>query len=300
MKLSFLDAALHVLRESGKPLSTKDIAIICLNEELIESSGDTPWKTFNSKLSTEILSEGSNSIFMRVAEGVYGLREWKDRYPEYIAKRYVKKLYDEDIAVIACDALSRFVPGSGLFHEQKDFSDLFRSSLRSMRRSDAERSYDVVQLVSVFVVRFEDKFLTYMRSARLPESRLHGEYSIMLGGHLNIEDFDQLEMSFSFGGQSEMAEAMLIRELSEELVLDEMPRIRRFGLLYDASRDVSRQHLGLVYLVDIKSEKFEIGERGFLMNPKLETLDQIKGRRSDFENWSWMLIDNMEFLAGGR
>jgi len=66
--------------------------------------------------------------------------------------------------------------------------------------------------------------------------------------------------------------------------------LRYRGLLYDDSRPVSRQHLGITYDVFLRSEKFEIGERGFLMDAKFETLDEIISRREEFENWSWILI----------
>jgi len=55
--------------------------------------------------------------------------------------------------------------------------------------------------------------------------------------------------------------------------------------------EVSKQHLGLVYDVLASSPAFEIGERGFLMNPKYETIEEIDRRRDDFENWSLLLID---------
>lgn len=63
------------------------------------------------------------------------------------------------------------------------------------------------------------------------------------------------------------------------------------GVLYDPSREVSKQHLGLVYQVFASSPSFEIGERGFLMDPKYETLEQMNRRRGEFENWSLLLID---------
>jgi predicted NUDIX family phosphoesterase len=62
------------------------------------------------------------------------------------------------------------------------------------------------------------------------------------------------------------------------------------GLLYDDSRDVSKQHLGIAYDVFLDSSQFEIGERGFLMDAKFETLEQVVSRREEFENWSWILI----------
>jgi predicted NUDIX family phosphoesterase len=68
-----------------------------------------------------------------------------------------------------------------------------------------------------------------------------------------------------------------------------MSEISYRGLLYDDSRDVSRQHLGLVYDVRLASALYTIGERGFLMDSKFETVDEICARIDDFENWSALL-----------
>jgi predicted NUDIX family phosphoesterase len=140
----------------------------------------------------------------------------------------------------------------------------------------------------VFVVHFQNKYLTYKRTKRLPESRLHGYYSLGFGGHLNPEDLRPLLNIFDPG----LAAPLLLRELGEELRIDRRaaPRIHYRGLLYDDSRPVSRQHLGITYDVFLNSDQFEIGERGFLMDAKFETLEEIASRQEEFENWSWILI----------
>ncbi len=300
IKYTFLDAACMVLKGYGQPLSVKDIATLAVNQGLIESSGDTPFKTFSSKLSGDILQKKNKSVFMRVAEGTFALREWADRFSEYSAERYVKKLYDEEIAVFDSKKLSSIIKKNGLSYLSSDFSDLLREHIFPYKRANAEQTFDVVQLVSVFIVTFNKKLFTHMRSARLPESRLHGEYSLMLGGHLGMDDFSQVEMQFeSFSSEGALVDGSLLRELSEELIIHSVPEISRIGLLYDPSRNVSKQHLGLVYLVKLNDDSVHIGEKGFLMNPKFESIDEIMARRSDFENWSHILMDEYEVILNG-
>lgn len=301
LKLTFIDAAFIVLKDYGQPLSVKEIATLSINKGLIESNGDTPFKTFSSKLSSDILQKKHDSVFMRVAEGTFALREWKDRFSEYSAERYVKKLYDEEIAVFDARKIGSVIKKNGLNYSSRDFSDLFREHIFPYKRADAEQTYDVIQLVSVFIVVFNKKLFTHMRSARLPESRLHGEYSLMLGGHLGIDDFSQVEMQFeNFENESALVDGSLLRELSEEMIVHSVPEISRIGLLYDPSRNVSRQHLGLVYLVKLNDDSVEIGEKGFLMNPKFESIDEVRARRSDFENWSHILMDEYEEILCER
>jgi predicted NUDIX family phosphoesterase len=161
-----------------------------------------------------------------------------------------------------------------------------------MRRRDAEDDPGVIQLVSVFVLRYEGKFLTYKGTKRLPESRLHGYYSLAFGGHLNPDDIPPLMDMFS----PEQSFPWLERELREEVRLDPavISRINYRGLLYDDSRPVSKQHLGIVYEITTNSSKFEIGERGFLIDAKYESVDSIRARLDEFENWSLLLLKELE------
>jgi len=291
---TFLDIAQMYLKSSRKPLSAREIVAMATRDGILKSAGRTPWQTMKSKLSTDILSHGDKSRFKRVFQGVFALRE--DSVTEYQAPRFVKSKLDEDIAVIPLRKLNELIDGPGLCLKPIDRQHLTQIS-HSMLRRAAEETYDVVQLISVFVVSYEDKFLTHMRSARLPESRLHGEYSMMLGGHLSVDDFSQLTLDL-FSADDDLADCTyILRELSEELVLTVDPIVEPRGYLYDDSRDVSRQHLGMLYLVKLPKLSFEIGERGFLLNAKMETLEEIQGRREQFENWSWMLMDNINRIA---
>jgi predicted NUDIX family phosphoesterase len=168
-----------------------------------------------SKLSTDILSRGSDSLFIRVEEGRFSLCEWKGLYPEHVAQRFQKALFDEDIVVFPATSLKKYVPRIGLYSGSFDREALLREC-RPMRRREAEEDRAVIQLVSVFVVRFQDKYLTYKRTKRLPESRLHGYYSLAFGGHLNPDDLRPLLNIFD----PDLAAPLLLRELGEELRLD--------------------------------------------------------------------------------
>jgi predicted NUDIX family phosphoesterase len=69
-------------------------------------------------------------------------------------------------------------------------------------------------------------------------------------------------------------------------------------LLYDDSRELSTQHLGVTFEVLLESAEYEIGERGFLMDDKFETLEEIESHIYDFENWSALIATtekNREF-----
>lgn len=284
----FLKAAYHVLSKERRPLSAKEIVDLALADGALESSGKTPSQTMKAKLSTEILNHGSDSPFMRAHKGRFALREWRDVMKEHVADRFQKALFDEDIVVFPTASLEKYIPGPGLHAGGLD-CDALIAECRPMRRRQAEESFDFIQLVSVFVVRYADMYLTYKRTKRLPESRLHDFYSFSFGGHLNPDDIRPLLNIFN----PELATPLLLRELGEELKLEHqnLPKLTYRGLLYDTSREVSRQHIGVTYDVFLPTARYEIGERGFLMDPRFETLEQILLRKADFENWSVLLIE---------
>ena len=227
---------------------------------------------------------------MRTHKGTFGLRLWKDhQFKEYFADRFQKALLDEDVVVFRASSLGKYVSGPGLHLTrvglESDWALL--ADCKPMPRRRAEEDYTVIQLVSVFVLKLGQRYLTYKRTKRLPESRLHGRYSLAFGGHLNPRDIAPMFGVF----QPELSGPFLRRELSEEVRLpeDQPLSLSYRGLLYDNSVELSSQHLGIVYDVILGSENYEIGERGFLMDPKLETLDQIEARLGDFENWSVLI-----------
>ena len=169
---TFLDVAEHYLRASGRPMSAREIVAAALRDGALVSAGKTPWQTMKSKLSTDILTNGEQSRFKRVFQGIFALRE--HGADEYLANRFVKSKLDEMIAVVPREKLQLLARGIGFTPSSIDRALLGRLAEPMLRRT-AEERFDVVQLVSVFVVTHASQFLTHMRSARLPESRLRGE-----------------------------------------------------------------------------------------------------------------------------
>ncbi len=114
----FLKAAYEVLYITRKPLTAPEIVEAARARGLLKTSGKTPEQTMKSKLATNILTNGDRSPFMRAAKGRFALREWKGAYPEHIADRYQKALFDEDIVVFPATSLRRYVPVDGLYQRQ--------------------------------------------------------------------------------------------------------------------------------------------------------------------------------------
>jgi hypothetical protein len=76
--MTCLDAVRTVLAEAGRPIHYKEIASRIVKQQLVRIRGRRPDRSVNARLSAEILKNGTRSPFVRVAPGVFGLRERGD------------------------------------------------------------------------------------------------------------------------------------------------------------------------------------------------------------------------------
>ncbi len=75
MKGTFLDAAKRVLTDAGEPLHYGEITKRALAAGMLETQGLTPAATLNAQIATHLKRHGAESQFVRVAPGIFGLRE---------------------------------------------------------------------------------------------------------------------------------------------------------------------------------------------------------------------------------
>lgn len=282
----FLDVAYKILAEEKKPMTAREITSIALEKNILHTRGKTPWMTMKSKLSTDILNRRERSNFKRTGKALFALRVWDES--EYVAKKFKKSLLKEDVVVFPKSSLHKYVKGVGLHVAPLENSKNLIDECFSMERQEAEKDFNVIQLVSAFLIKYNDEYLIYKRTKRLPEERLHGYYSIIFGGHLNPDDISPLFDVFRPENKY-----LLERELREELKFPygAIDDFKYKGLIYDDSRDLSKQHIGIAYDVIVNTKEYEIGERGFLINSRFESLEKIETHIHEFENWSVSVIN---------
>jgi len=73
---SFKDIAYQILKETGKPLHSKEITRIAL-ERGFKTEGKTPWKTMDAELVVDINSKGELSNFKKVGPSIFVLNDKK-------------------------------------------------------------------------------------------------------------------------------------------------------------------------------------------------------------------------------
>ncbi|KAG1676555.1 hypothetical protein FOA52_000098 [Chlamydomonas sp. UWO 241] len=72
----FKSAAVAVLRQERKLMTTGEITKVALERKLIQCQGKTPEATMASALYTDVKRKLTTSVFTRPQEGMFGLREW--------------------------------------------------------------------------------------------------------------------------------------------------------------------------------------------------------------------------------
>ncbi|MDP3851620.1 MAG: hypothetical protein Q8Q59_14025 [Luteolibacter sp.] len=153
-----------------------------------------------------------------------------------------------------------------------------------MDRVAAEEDPSHKQLIPYCVFRCGDRILHYTRGKSGGESRLHAKISVGVGGHVNPVD--------TGGGRTgaDAYHAAVTREIEEELELPEDHGHRIIALLNDDSNPVGRVHLGIVHLIDLKSDAVASREDA-LTDMGFMALEDLNGKCFEsLETWSRFCI----------
>lgn len=161
-----------------------------------------------------------------------------------------------------------------------------------MDRAAAEVDPTHKQLIPYCLFRCGDRILHYTRGKAGGESRLHAKISVGVGGHVNPIDTGD--------GRTGPAayHAAVTREIEEELDLPELHEHRIIALLNDESNPVGQVHLGIVHLVDLKSDAVASREDA-LMDLGFTPLADLSGPWFErLETWSQFCIKHLSQSAG--
>jgi predicted NUDIX family phosphoesterase len=283
-----LQAAEAALRSANRPLTSKEIVDLIKVQQLADIGGATPWKTINARLSDDILKAGEKSAFKRTYHGRFSLREWNFE-PEFVVKRRAQLPLNETIKAVPLNVLRDMIRPQDNELYQVDLKNLLLSSI-DIVRSQAEERVDIVQLIPTFVIEDGESILAYKRTKRLPEARLHNTLCLNFGGHMQSEDVPQL-----FIDDNEILRQFFFRELYEELSFSDAPtRIEFQGLLYLSGSDFERQHVGIVYLVEVNRDtEFESLEPGMHVDLHKISIAELRSNTSVFDSWSAQLVRSL-------
>jgi predicted NUDIX family phosphoesterase len=156
-----------------------------------------------------------------------------------------------------------------------------------MDRGQAEEDPGHKQLIPYCVFRCGNRILHYTRGKSGGESRLHAKISVGVGGHVNPVDMGNGRTGAG------AYHAAVTREIEEELNLPEEHEHRIIALLNDESNPVGQVHLGIVHLVDLKSDAVSSREDA-LTDLGFTDLGDLNGEWFErLETWSQFCIRHL-------
>ena len=190
----------------------------------------------------------------------------------------------ERVYVVPRDVLP---DGAGWYGLRTDDLETFVAAVerdgRYEPREAMERDPAFKQIIPYLVLRDGERYFLMQRTAAGSDARLHGRYSIGVGGHLNPGDGGML------GG--------LRREWDEELVAAFVPSFRLVALLNDDTTPVGAVHLGAVYVADVDGRSVAIRETDKLTGGFADPTE-VAGVADRLETWSALAFEFLESREG--
>jgi predicted NUDIX family phosphoesterase len=161
------------------------------------------------------------------------------------------------------------------------------SNLKYLNRSEAEKDKRFKQLIPYVLIVCNDKILRYRRGKGGQETRLHGLYSVGIGGHISEEDHGLF--SKDRGYQEGMR-----RELMEEVAIDAINE-PALAVINDDSTEVGQVHFGVVHLVRVP-DKSVAGRRSGIVGPEFIPLADAMKDPPGYESWSRFCLERLNVL----
>jgi predicted NUDIX family phosphoesterase len=161
------------------------------------------------------------------------------------------------------------------------------SHLRYLNSTEAEQDKRYKQLIPYVLILCQGRILRYRRGKGGQETRLHGLYSVGIGGH--ISEADHGLFSNDRGYKDGMR-----RELMEEVAIDQ-EKDAAVAVINDDSTDVGCVHFGVVHVVHVPNESVA-GRRSGILRPEFFPLDEALKDLAGYESWSRFCLEHLDSL----
>ncbi len=145
-----------------------------------------------------------------------------------------------------------------------------------VRKDNAETDASCKQLVAYAFVEIGDKYLRLRRTGPANRPELRELLSLGVGGHVEALDDE------NGSALPNMLKNAMQRELREELVFDQVPKLDLVGLINDESIDAGRFHVAIVFRARFRHGRVHV---------RPEVSDQEFGTRN------WAVVDKERIFA---
>lgn len=162
-------------------------------------------------------------------------------------------------------------------------------------RSETEQDKRFKQLIPYVLLFWNGQVLRYRRGKGGQETRLHGLYSLGIGGHISEEDHGLF--TTDRGYQDGMR-----RELLEEVAIDDV-KDTAVAVINDDSTEVGAVHFGVVQIALVANQDVA-GRRSGIVSPEFISITEALKDPSRYESWSRFCLEHLDALlakaaAGG-
>jgi predicted NUDIX family phosphoesterase len=197
-----------------------------------------------------------------------------------------EKYLEEHVLVFPTKLLNQIGIFQGLSFELDKYSDIIHNPKNHLfiKRKEAETSPDYKQLIPYALLYCRGEFFVYRRGKLLAEKRLHGNYSLGIGGHISVTDPGLFGTTYEDG---------LKREINEEVSIESGYKQRIVALLNDDSNDVGKVHLGIVHVLTLEKPLVQPREKS-INETKFANTDELYKKIETFENWSKICIQHID------
>lgn len=148
-------------------------------------------------------------------------------------------------------------------------------------RSKAEYDTTAKQIIPYVVIRRREKYYLLRRLKKQTEARLHDRLSLGVGGHINPSEEEAGDPLY----------AGLLRELREEVAVEDGFTLSVAGILNENNGGVSDFHTGLVCLLETEGE-VTVRETE-KMSGSWAGLEEIRAVYDRLETWSQIVADRL-------
>ena len=154
-------------------------------------------------------------------------------------------------------------------------------------RSEAELDRRYKQLIPYVLVICNGKILRYRRGKGGGEKRLHGLFSVGVGGHISEEDNGLFAKAVGYHDS-------MRRELMEEVAIEGAKDVA-VALINDDSTDVGYVHFGVVHVLEVSNEDVA-GNRSGILAPEFVPIADATKDLSEYESWSRFCLEQLTVL----
>jgi predicted NUDIX family phosphoesterase len=199
---------------------------------------------------------------------------------------------EEQVLVIPRQILEQAGMFQGLaFDVERYLKTIFAPHVpRFMPRPQAENDPSFKQIIPYVLMTHNGKYLNYVRGKRAGETRLVGNRSIGIGGHINPTD-DMYEAPL-FDNFYDAYCAAVEREVTEEVSVTTTHKDSVVALLNDDSNEVGSVHLGIVHCWQLDAPNVDRKEQ-MITQMSFMSPAELDAVRETLETWSAKCLDNL-------